>query len=515
MADWYVSSAAWTAITQFAASGVYTLGQIVRPLTAPIFSNQHVFRCTTAGTAATEPTWPTANNSTVTTGGATFTNVTSQGTYGWGAAAGTLFSICQSNARASAGDRVFIASDHLETNSSTTTYTLIGNPSFGSLLLLSVNRAGSVPPTATDLTQGATLETTSNTINIDNYVNQYWFGITFKVSYASANNSYIQMGWNDFKTLYFDSCSFWLNNTYVNAWLRPQEPCRIVFDNTNVRFGNVGHSIVSMGYPGEFIWIRSAGPINGLGSIPSRLFVTSYYPGNITFRGVDLSVLTTTLLFSGPNTWSNSPGGPHKFLLDSCQISPSLVRLDTTVTQAAADEVELINCFDGTNILSERRTSAGDVTTEFGTFIIGGAQDNAGFYSHKMVTNTRSDKYVMTLDSFWMDLNYTVLGTSKTATVEIVSSAALNTDEISLFLEYEGLAGTSLAVFSSSTPATVLTAPSAVATSIATWNNPPSTPAYQKLQVTFTPRTAGRLRAMVRLGKPSTTVWVNPQITVT
>jgi len=37
----------------------------------------------------------------------------------------------------------------------------------------------------------------------------------------------------------------------------------------------------------------------------------------------------------------------------------------------------------------------------------------------------------------------------------------------------------------------------------------------QHLQVTFTPQQAGRLRGLVRLGKASTTVFVNPQITVT
>jgi hypothetical protein len=43
----------------------------------------------------------------------------------------------------------------------------------------------------------------------------------------------------------------------------------------------------------------------------------------------------------------------------------------------------------------------------------------------------------------------------------------------------------------------------------------PSTPVKQHLQVTFTPQVAGRVRGIVRLGKVSTTVWVNPQIIIT
>jgi hypothetical protein len=42
-----------------------------------------------------------------------------------------------------------------------------------------------------------------------------------------------------------------------------------------------------------------------------------------------------------------------------------------------------------------------------------------------------------------------------------------------------------------------------------------TTTAKQLLQVSFTPQRAGRVRGLVRLGKTSTTVWVNPQITIT
>jgi hypothetical protein len=52
-------------------------------------------------------------------------------------------------------------------------------------------------------------------------------------------------------------------------------------------------------------------------------------------------------------------------------------------------------------------------------------------------------------------------------------------------------------------------------TSTATWNSSPATPVKQRLQFTFTPQIAGRVRGQVRLGKPSTTVYVDPVITIT
>ena len=41
----------------------------------------------------------------------------------------------------------------------------------------------------------------------------------------------------------------------------------------------------------------------------------------------------------------------------------------------------------------------------------------------------------MTLESFWMDVNNSTIGGARTATVEIISSASLNNDDISLSVE--------------------------------------------------------------------------------
>jgi len=44
------------------------------------------------------------------------------------------------------------------------------------------------------------------------------------------------------------------------------------------------------------------------------------------------------------------------------------------------------------------------------------------------------------------------------------------------------------------------------------WAGSPT--ATQLLQVSFTPQRAGRVRGLVKLGKVSATVWVNPQISL-
>src|ERR1700751_741810 len=155
MSDWYVSSAAYAAIAAFVPSVAYTVGQIVKP-TAPTANNRHAFRCTTAGTASTEPSWPLNDNGAVTTGGATFTNVTGHSAYFWAAAAGdigTVNGIGSGATRVVNGDRVFVSSDHSESQGA---IGYLGNVASAwtrlTTFIISVNRAGSTPPVAADIT---------------------------------------------------------------------------------------------------------------------------------------------------------------------------------------------------------------------------------------------------------------------------------------------------------------------------------------------------------------------------
>ena len=511
MPDWYASSAAYSAITAFVPSAVYSVGDIRKP-TAPALKAQWAFRCTTAGTASTEPTWPTANNATITTGGATFTNVTGQSTYGWSAAAGDIPTLIGGVGaiRFVAGDRMFVSSDHSETQSAVTWYGSgqSGAASYAVGQYLSVNRAGSVPPVAADLLPGATVSNSAtSTVVIETFFPTYHYGITY---IYTGNSTGISCGFGTtaYKSIYFDTCQLYLNTATSGMWITNGAMCSVTLNNTTVRFGNTAQGVRSSGggtTPLEFVWLNTPNAIAGA-TIPSTMFGAGSHM-LATVRGVDLSAVTATLV--------GLSNAGNKYLFDSCRIASGVIRYDTSAPTNTRDLVELINCFNGTNIINESYQPAGAVTTEFTIVLAGGAQDNVGLFSHKMVSSANVDKYVQPLAGFWMDVNYTTTGSAKTATVELISSATLNNDEISLELEYLGTASSSLASFANSLPVTVLTAASAVTTSTATWNSSPATPQKQKLQVTFTPRTAGRVRARVRLGKASTTVYVDPQVTIT
>lgn len=521
MADWYCSSAAYATYAAFQTSHTYAVGNIVVP-TAPTAKNKWAFRVssiTTGISGGTEPTWPTANNSTVTSGGVTFTNVTGQSTYFWTAAAGdmpTLQGGGSGAARMAAGDRMFVSSDHSETQTASTTYGGNTTSSFSLLQFLSVNRSGSTPPVAADLLAGATCTVSSGLILFEGSAPSYFYGFTF--AYTGTGTTAFQFGSTSaaFKNVEFDTCLLYLNTATANVHINWNQPTGLILKNTPLQFGNTAQSFINTnGYAARVTWIATPSAIAGA-TIPSTLItlgsvVLGFF--ELVARGVDLSAITGTLI---ANSTTSSGNQGNKYLFDSCKIASGVTRYNSATGTNPADRVDLVNCFDGTNTLNESYQPAGTLTTERSITLTGGAQDNNGNFSFKMVSSSSLDKYVEPMDCFWIDCNFaSPLGSSLTATVEIISSASLNNDEIWLLLEYCGTASSPVASFASSLPANVLSTPSAVTSSTATWNATPATPVKQKLQVTFTPQTAGRLRGLVRLGKASTTVYVNPEITVT
>jgi len=498
-----VSSVVYAAIPAFAVSTAYTVGQFVKPIT-PVATNRHAFRCTTAGTtAASEPSWAYTNNATTASGTAVFTTVSGQPTYAWTAPAGDIGSVTGDGsgaARVVLGDRIFVSSDHSESATSKSYFTQVGGTWSGNYLaVLSVNRAGSVPPVPADILFGAALITTSATLLFDCAAGPVFMqGLSLQAATSIYFNS------SFLRHIYFKDCVLWLNNATGSSRIYNNNPARVVWDNTAARFGHVGQGIGGIvSYSLEITWLNTGAPL--LGTVPTALFAATASSNLLmTCRGVDFSALTTALVTYG--------SGGTKLLLDSCKIAPAVGRY-VGAPAGASDLVELVNCFDGTNIVNERYAIGGSIVTERTIVMSGGAQDDVGVFSHKMVSTALLDRWSLPLEGFWLDIENQAVGSSKTATVEIVSSASLNNDEISLLLEYQGTTGSSVATITTTLPATVLTAPSAVASSSATWASSPGV--AQRLQVTFTPRVAGRVRGQVRLGKPSTTVYYNPVIAIT
>lgn len=483
MADWYVSSAVYASIPAFQISHAYSVGDFIVP-TAPASKAKWVFRCTTAGTsAASEPSWTTANNGTTTSGGATFTHVTGQSTYGWSAAAGDLASIIGNASRFVAGDRCFVSSDHVENTNVTTNYgSGVGGGSFLLGQILCVNRAGSVPPVVADLTTGATINYSTGSWTFEGNFPTYHYGIAYNNTSASGS---IQFNSAGHKIHYFDNCSLYLNSTSTSPRFSNNNPVRVVLNNSTLRFGNISQAYTAGAVTMQVDWTSTPSAITG--TPPTSVFLDPASGGPLlaTCRGVDFSGVTTSLVAGVAG------GSGSKFLFDSCKIASGVIRYNTSGVLNPQTVVELINCFDGTNVINESYQVAGTLTTDTSFTLTAGAADDNGPFSHRIVTSANCDKWLNTMHSFWMDVENTSIGSSKTATVEIVSLASLNNDEASLLLEYQGTSGSSVASLVSTMPATILTAASTITSSTATWNLPSYTswsPTDQQNVTLDTPR---------------------------
>ena len=108
-------------------------------------------------------------------------------------------------------------------------------------------------------------------------------------------------------------------------------------------------------------------------------------------------------------------------------------------------------------------------------------------------------------------------GAAKTVTVEIVTDGVTLTDgECWLEVMYLGTSGVPLGTLIRDAKADVLASAANQTSSSETWTTTGlTTPIKQKLSVTFTPQEKGFFIARVVLAKPSTTVYVDPKLTVT
>jgi hypothetical protein len=515
MADWYVSSAAYAAIPVWTANTVYTIGQIIRA-TAPALNYQYSYRITIGGNSGpTEPVWNNVighNNGAVgSVNGVQYTNITASGAYGWQAAAGTIACINYSAPynRINAGDRVFVSSDHLETQASNAfTFNGTGTPSVG-ISLISINRApNNIPPLPADELAGATFAYSASNFIIDAYYAVYFLGFTFIMTPSATGGLMFNNGGS--KAHYYKSCAFIIQST-ATITIRNNDPAKVTFDNTTVQFGSTNQSISQLSsYSFTFNWINTPNAISQAGSIPSSLFTASndITGFDVTCRGIDISALNTSIITVATNA------SQFRALFDSCKIGSTANRyLIASSPNSIQDVVEYVNCFDGTRIWNERHDTRGDVTSDLLTTMVGGAADDVGNFSLKMATSSSCNLYTGPLESFWLEVENAITGVTKTATVEILSSQTLTIADVALQLEYLGISGSSQAVFADTKPS-VLASAIAHPTSSVSWNSPPSTPQYQRIQLAFVPQKAGRLRGRILLGRLSTTLWVNPQITV-
>ena len=159
----------------------------------------------------------------------------------------------------------------------------------------------------------------------------------------------------------------------------------------------------------------------------------------------------------------------------------------------------------------------GSTKTETTIVRSGGANDGTTTISWKMVSNSNAEYPLLALKSpeivKWND----TVGSSITATIEIVTDNVTLTDaECWIEIQYLGNSGFPVSVFVNDAKADILATAANQGSSSVTWTTTGlGTPVKQKLSVTFTAEEKGFLHAIVHLAKASTTVYVDPLLTIT
>lgn len=402
-----------------------------------------------------------------------------------------------------AGDRIFLASTHLETTAANVTIALAGTGP-APTLVASVNDAAA-PPSA--VAAGATVRASgaSSTITFTGTA-YHLIGLTLVagVSATSGINLSLQPAVAGYAQA--EGCSLQMASTGASSRVQlPGTASTIRLSNTTVRFSAAGQGISSI--TGAILYWDGGGVEAGSAAI-TTLF--PLFPAVAFLSGLDLSACASTLtIFTGQARAfgrirnSRLPAGWTGALASSVQ---------------PGDRYEMLNCDAGdTNYRVWTEEYAGSVRSETTIVRDGGATDGTVPYSLRMASNANAEWPVFDVRTLEISRWNATDGSPITASVEIISDGlTLNDDEIWLEVQHLGTNGVPLGSVVTDAKAHALATAAAQTSSSATWTTTGlTTPVRQRLSVTFTPQSPGMLQAVVHLARPSTIVYVDPQLTIT
>lgn len=438
--------------------------------------------------------------------------------YCWSGAAGAGTGVDWANAfvgmvgataAMTAGDTLWVAHDHTQTTAALIAIVIPTGAAGVVTRIITVNRGGSVPPVAADVITTPTSQvatTGANAITITGGVS-YFSGVIFNAGSAGSNAN-VNGNNTGNTTRTFEYCAFRLTNTNSSSRVNfGASGCVTNLRNCSMQFGAVTQGL-QCGAPVH--WENDPGvtPVTGA-NIPTVLLATGAATGTpITLRGLDLSV------FGSGKTLGRTQPPYTRF--ENCRLDAS-VTLTQAITTRANGGCDFIGCDSGAAVLrNERYKFEGALTTETTIVRTGGANLFGTGFSWEIST-TADATQLFPFTTFDIMVLQQGTGSSKTLTVEIVNDGlTLTNADIWVEVEYLGTSAAPVSTVITDGLATVLTTPANQASSSASWTTTGlASPVTQKLEVSFTPQLAGYVRARVYVGRPSTTVYVDPVATIT
>lgn len=404
-----------------------------------------------------------------------------------------------------AGDTIFISQAHSETNPAQILPTFTQN--LGSPVRVICGNDAAQPPTA--IATSGTIATTGSS-NIQLVGGAHFVGLIFNCG-SGASGPTLRLNANTAGLQRFENCAFRMPGTGAGqVFLSNSSECKTTLKDCSFFFGSVNASIVPQYGNNEII----GGFFESGTATPIRLFepISGNLSGStLKVDGLDFSNLSAGVhLFRGGDM-----NGNHTAVLRNCRLpagwTGSLIASPFT---EPGMRIEMWNCDDGdTNYRVWIADSGGEIkqnTAIFKDAFAGGTKHSLAF------TGASTCNELNRLVGPDLFADNTVIGSAVTATVEIVTNNVTLTDgECWLELMHMGTNGVPLGTWVADCKADILAAATAQTSSSESWTAPGITPLKQKLSVTFTPREAGYVIGRVVLTKASTTVYVDPQISLT
>lgn len=471
-------------------------------------SQKRIFECTTGGmSGGSDPSWDSTNGNTTSDNAVTWTcRLPTDGN--WDNATSAFFAIHYSNA----GDTILVNKDHMEVWTNGRTIDL------GYYALPKIIKC--VDKSDDSLSSGGIFGNAgySATLHIRGY--GYFYGCKIV---SGGNISLLDDGGNGMITIEGTDPTDWVlsvgdsnSGSFLNLLGGSSPACRLVVVNGGIKLHNAGNYI-TFGGNGRVDWLggKLIAPNES-----SFLFLVGQ--GRFYGKFLDLSELCTGATARYLCAMNSSVCGP--IILSRCKM-PSGSGFNETKTDSppgmdiGEKPVQLHHCSKDNKVNTLHEWDYyGEVFSEETIVRTDGASDGTTPFSYKMVSNTHTLDGGRVRECLQSPSIFGWLSTAseQTATVECIVDSATNlqNDEVWMELYYPkdntsglGEVAHGKCIFTAT--------PSDVATSGETWTTTGmSNPNEFKLEVTFTPGKIGPYEVRVMLAKPSSTIYIDPMVTI-
>jgi hypothetical protein len=404
-----------------------------------------------------------------------------------------------------AGDVIYVSQSHYESNSSSVTWT-VGGTKASPVYIIAANDSNT-PPTEQAT---ASVDITAGQLNISSVSSfTYLHGLIITVG-INQSIAYVIQATGTNAHLQWSNCKLRLETSSALSTITPSGGSNSisVINNTTVRFAQTGQS-VAVSAACRVLW--SGGGIES-GSAAISTFMTTVGNGAfILLEGLDLSAGSSSMnLFNSTNSTINAT-------LRNCKLPNSWTGSLHSGTPGLGCRFSMYNCDSAdTNYRLLIATTFGTIQSETTYVRTGGASDGTTPLSWKLTTNADAEFPLCTMATDEIVRWNETVGSALTATVEVLTDGVTLTDkECWLEVQYLGESGRPLGTIAHDRIADILGSAANQTTSSESWTTTGMTsPVKQKLSVSFTPQEKGYVHAVVKLAKASTTVYVDPMLTI-